>query len=221
MDKIYTFSPSEFAFNYAGCKRCYYDQKVNNIKVSLSFPSIFSKLDILQKNFYHDKSSKVISNDMDPGTIKTDYAKLQKSKILEDNKGRKFQLKGKIDAYIKHKDSYSIIDFKVTDISEKKIETYTTQLLSYALMFTHPDEKSLKLYPINKLGIFCFEPDVMVDYQNAPNFKMSTKYYPIKRDDNKMINFITKVIDLLEGIVPNSEEKCSVCEVRNLVKYKD
>ena len=26
MDKIYTFSPSEFAFNYAGCKRCYYDQ---------------------------------------------------------------------------------------------------------------------------------------------------------------------------------------------------
>jgi len=31
MSKIYTFSPSEFAFNYAGCKRCYYDQKVNKI----------------------------------------------------------------------------------------------------------------------------------------------------------------------------------------------
>jgi len=37
MSKIYTFSPSEFAFNYARCKRCNYDQKVNKIKGSLSF----------------------------------------------------------------------------------------------------------------------------------------------------------------------------------------
>ena len=92
MDKIYTFSPSEFAFNYAGCKRCYYDQKVNKIKVSLPFPSIFSKLDILQKNFYHNKPSALISKNLEEGTIKTDYAKTQKSKIFEDEKGRKYYL---------------------------------------------------------------------------------------------------------------------------------
>ena len=52
MTDIYTFSPSEFAFDHAGCKRCYYEKKVNNIKVSLPFPSIFSKLDKLQKEYY-------------------------------------------------------------------------------------------------------------------------------------------------------------------------
>ena len=83
---IFNFSPSEFAFGYAGCKRCYYDQKVNNIKVSLPFPSVFSKLDILQKNFYHDKSSDLLGGKIAPGVIKTDYSKTQKSKILEETK---------------------------------------------------------------------------------------------------------------------------------------
>ena len=217
MTKIYNFSPSEFAFGYAGCKRCYYDQKVNNVKVSLPFPSIFSKLDILQKNFYHDKSSDLLGGKIAPGVIKTDYSKTQKSKILEDNKGRKFQLKGRIDAYVKHKDSFSIIDFKVTDINEKKIDTYATQLLAYAIMFDQPDEGFLKLNPIKDLGIFCFEPDTMVDHQNVPNFKMKTQFYLIERDDKKMFEFITMVIDMLEGKNPISKEKCSICKVRGII----
>tara|TARA_B100000123_G_scaffold91612_1_gene66576 strand:+ start:3706 stop:4359 length:654 start_codon:yes stop_codon:yes gene_type:complete len=217
LTKIFNFSPSEFAFGYAGCKRCYYDQKVNNIKVSLPFPSVFSKLDILQKNFYHDKSSDLLGGKIASGVIKTDYSRTQKSKILQDNKGRKFQLKGRIDAYVKHKDSFSIIDFKVTDIDEKKIDTYATQLLAYAIMFDQPDEGFLKLNPIIDLGIFCFEPDTMVNHQNVPNFKMKTQFYLIERDDKKMFEFITTVIDMLEGKNPTSKEKCSICKVRGII----
>ncbi len=138
---------------------------------------------------------------------------MQNSKILEDNKGRKFKLKGKIDAYIKHKNSYSIIDFKVTNISEEKIDTYATQLLSYALMFEYPEKENLHLTPIDKLGIFCFEPEMMQDVNNSINFKMATKYYDIKRDDNKMIKIITYIIDLLEGPIPKSDIKCSICSI--------
>ena len=190
---------------------------MNNIKVSLPFPSVFSKLDILQKNFYHDKSSDLLGGKIASGVIKTDYSRTQKSKILQDNKGRKFQLKGRIDAYVKHKDSFSIIDFKVTDIDEKKIDTYATQLLAYAIMFDQPDEGFLKLNPIKDLGIFCFEPDTMVNHQNVPNFKMKTQFYLIERDDKRMFEFITTVIDLLEGKSPTSKEKCSICKVRGII----
>ncbi len=146
MLKNYIFSPSEFAFGYGGCKRCYYDLKVNNLKIQTGFPSIFSKLDLLQKKFYHDKSSEILNSNILPkGIIKTNYSKLQMSEVLQDNKGRKFQLRGKIDAYIKHADCYSIIDFKVTNLDEKKIDLYRTQLLSYALMFEKPNDKSLKI----------------------------------------------------------------------------
>ena len=55
------FSPSEFAFGYSSCKRCYYDLKIDNLRVSTPFPSIFSKLDRLQKEFYHEKSTDILN----------------------------------------------------------------------------------------------------------------------------------------------------------------
>ena len=79
MIKDLIFSPSEFAFGYSACKRCYYDLKIDNLRVSTPFPSIFSKLDRLQKEFYHEKSTNILNANIEPGKIKTDYEKLQKS----------------------------------------------------------------------------------------------------------------------------------------------
>ena len=63
-----------------GCKRCYYDLKKDNLRVSTTFPSIFSKLDKLQKEFYHNKKTDILNANIEPGEIKTDYEKLQKKK---------------------------------------------------------------------------------------------------------------------------------------------
>ena len=208
------FSPSEFAFGYSGCKRCYYDLKKDNLRVSTAFPSIFSKLDKLQKEFYHNKKTDILNANIEPGEIKTDYEKLQKSEVLKDKKGRKFILRGKIDAYIDHESFYSIIDFKVTDIDEKKIELYKTQLLSYAIMFEKPNEKCLKLNPVKNLGIFCFEPEKIQSVNNNPSFKMKTQYYPIQRDDDYLFSFITDIIDFLEKPKPSFDEKCSICNLK-------
>ena len=97
MIKDLIFSPSEFAFGYSACKRCYYDLKIDNLRVSTPFPSIFSKLDRLQKEFYHEKSTDILNANIEPGKIKTDYEKLQKSEVLKDKKNRSFSLRGKID----------------------------------------------------------------------------------------------------------------------------
>tara|TARA_Y100001958_G_C21215459_1_gene540881 strand:+ start:358 stop:1017 length:660 start_codon:yes stop_codon:yes gene_type:complete len=209
------FSPSEFAFGYSGCKRCYYDLKVKDIRINTGFPSIFSRMDSLQKKYYHNKSSAIFnSNSIPKGVIKTDYSKLQTSRILTDNKNRNFQLRGKIDAYIDHEDFFSIIDFKVTNLSEKKIDTYRTQLNSYALMFENPNDKSLKLFPIKKLGIFCFEPNDLIEVGFKPSFEMTTKFYEIKRDDKFFFNFITDIIDFLEGEIPQFSDNCSLCYLK-------
>ena len=214
MAKPYLFSPSEFAFGYSGCKRCYYDLKVNNIRINFGFPTIFSKIDSIQKNFYHNKSSKYLnSNKVPDGIIKTNYAKLHKSEVLYDQKDRAFQLRGKIDAYIDHKDFFSIIDFKVTNINEKKSLTYMTQLNSYAIMFEKPDQNYLKLNPVKNLGIFCFEP-VNLKLESAPALEMSTQYFEIKRNDDLFLKFITDVIDFLEGDIPNLNRDCGLCNLK-------
>ena len=214
MSKPYLFSPSEFAFGYSGCKRCYYDLKVNDVRINFGFPSIFSKIDSIQKKFYHNKSSKYLNTNKVPeGIIKTDYAKLHKSEVLYDHKDRAFQLRGKIDAYIDHKDFFSIIDFKVTNINEKKSLTYMTQLNSYAIMFEKPDQNYLKLNPVKNLGIFCFEPENLI-LKNTPALEMSTQYFEIKRNDDLYLKFITDVIDFLEGDIPSLNNECSLCNLK-------
>ena len=150
---------------------------------------------------------------MPEGIIKTDYAKLHKSEILYDQKDRAFQLRGKIDAYIDHKDFFSIIDFKVTNINEKKSLIYMTQLNSYAIMFEKPDQNYLKLNPVKNLGIFCFEPENL-KLESTPALEMSTKYFEIKRNDDLYLKFITDVIDFLEGDIPGLNNDCSLCNLK-------
>ena len=140
-DKIFNFSASEFAFGFEGCQRCYYDKKVNNIELKTPFPAIFSKIDYIQKHYYHSKSSKLISKDLDEGEIIADYNKKLYSELLYDNKKRPFTITGMIDAYIKHENSFTVVDFKTTKIEEKKIDTYTTQLQSYALMMEKQEKE--------------------------------------------------------------------------------
>ena len=133
--KVFTLSPSEFAFGFEGCKKCYYDKIVNNLKYASFFPPVFSLLDICQKKYYQGKSSKSISENLDEGVVITENSdRIIKSETLYDNKKRPFILRGKLDAYIKHKNFYTVVDFKTSSMSLDKAPMYSAQLHSYALM---------------------------------------------------------------------------------------
>ena len=74
-NNIFNYSAGEFAFGYEGCKKCYYDKKVNNIVLKTSFPGTFSKFDREHKKYYNNKSSKIISSSLDEGVIISNYNK--------------------------------------------------------------------------------------------------------------------------------------------------
>ena len=218
--KIFNFSPSEFAFSFESCKRCFYDKKVNGIELKTFFPAMFSKFDSMQKNYYHSKSSKEISDDLEEGEIISNYNKMLKSEVLYDLKERPFTMTGKIDAYIKHKDTFTVVDFKTTTINENKINTYATQLQSYALMMEKPKEGSLKLTPIKRLGIFCFDPsNISKANDKNCNIHMNTKWFDIPRDDGNLIKYITKIQDTLYSKeIPESGTNCGICNFRKIMK---
>ncbi len=218
--KIFNFSPSEFAFGFESCKRCFYDKKVNGIELKTFFPAMFSKFDSMQKNYYHSKSSKVISDELEEGEIISNYNKMLNSQILYDLKERPFTMSGKIDAYIKHKDTFTIVDFKTTMINENKIGTYATQLQSYALIMEKPREGSLKLTPIKGLGIFCFDPsNISKANDKNCNIHMNTKWFDIPRDDGNLIKYITKIQDVLYSkVIPESSTNCGICNFRKIMK---
>ena len=217
---MFNYSPSEFAFGFESCNKCYFDKKVNGIELKVPFPAIFSKFDSLQKKFYHGKSSKTLTDKLEEGVIVGDFNKMLRSEVLYDLKDRPFTMSGKIDAYIKHKDTFTIVDFKTTMINENKIGTYATQLQSYALMMEKPKEGSLKLTPIKRLGIFCFDPS-NISKANGKNcnIHMNTKWFDIPRDDGNLIKYITKIQDVLYSKeIPESGTNCGICNFRKIMK---
>ena len=212
--KIFTLSPSEFAFGFDGCKKCYFDKMVNNLKYQTFFPPVFSLLDICQKKYYNRKSSKSISSHLEEGTIITENSdKIIKSETLYDNKKRPFVLRGKLDAYIKHKNFFTVVDFKTSNMSLDKAHMYSAQLHSYALMLEKPYDKKNVLMPIKCLGLFCFSPDQVISHNYETNtFKMNARWAEVKRNDKDFFTYVTSVLDLLHGETEATKKpNCPTC----------
>ena len=212
--KVFTLSPSEFAFGFEGCKKCYYDKIVNNLKYASFFPPVFSLLDICQKKYYQGKSSKSISENLDEGVVITENSdRIIKSETLYDNKKRPFILRGKLDAYIKHKNFYTVVDFKTSSMSLDKAPMYSAQLHSYALMLENPSDKEKIISPVKTLGLFCFSPKQVIGHEKGSNsFQMNARWAEVKRDDKGFFSYVTSVLDLLYGeIKAVRNPKCSVC----------
>ena len=93
---------------------------------------------------------KKISEDIPDGEIiDADHLNMSfQSKILKDNKGRSFRIRGKGDALIRFKDNtHGIIDYKTSRFKDKKsgerykfldtgIKEYSLQLHCYDLLFS-------------------------------------------------------------------------------------
>ena len=65
-------------------------------------------------------------------------------------------------------------------------------------MMENPKAASLRLEPVKKLGIFCFEPN-SIKHANTTDCNMvfDTKWFEIKRDDQSLLKYITKIQDIL------------------------
>ena len=129
----YTFAPNNL--NYVTCNRCFYLMHKHKIKIEGGFPAIFNDLDLKLKDFFIEKVTSVISNDLPEGKFyktvtqeerkkrkketKSEFNEMEipaliKSKELNDKNNRKFVLKGKPDLVVKFENDYGILDFKTT-----------------------------------------------------------------------------------------------------------
>jgi len=69
-DKIWKLSPSDFAFLWRECKRCFYLKIVRGFnRPSLPFPKIFTIIASMEKDFFDEKSTSSISLELSPGKV--------------------------------------------------------------------------------------------------------------------------------------------------------
>ena len=216
-----TLSPSSLDYQ-PKCPRCFYLDKVYNIKTKNFPPPVFSRFDVLQKGYFLDKNTSDLTSQLPSGKFFLDGELPGKilSETLEDKKGRKFKLGGIPDLVIKFDNNeFGIIDFKTTKFSADKCDNYKYQLEAYAQIFEHPGKTQTQetpcLTPISHLGILQFDPNKIISSDDfGCNMIMKMDYSPIeKREPDDFYNRITKILDILHSKeIPEISANCADCE---------
>ncbi|EKD85712.1 MAG: hypothetical protein ACD_37C00647G0007 [uncultured bacterium] len=207
---MYKLSPSDFAYLYQDCKFCYVQKIKRGIYLpSMPMPGVFSAINTRLQGNLVGKNLKSLSSNLPDGEV------IAQEKFVESIviPGTSVYLKGKYDLLVRNSDgTHTIIDIKISQPGEDKIDKYKTQLGAYKFALENPKfGESIKL---TKLALLIFYPD-QVSFENetaALDFPHTWLEVPI--DDANFMSFIQEVDSVLSGTEPTVSEKCKWCLYR-------
>lgn len=218
----YKLSPSDFAFLYEGCKRCYYFKVVNDIsQPSIPLPSVFSKIAGLLKDYYNGKHTEGLHANLPPGVVKHGERYVKSKPIRLAGHNATCFISGRFDIVVEFdNNTYGVIDFKTGSPNEKYHGLYSRQLHAYAYALEHPDPGALSLSPISKMGLLYFYPSKI----SQPgiewlSYDAEIHWIEINKDEQGFLSFVGEVLGVLESAEPpKSSSDCLWCGYINKLK---
>ena len=225
MSQLYKLSPSDLTFLWDECKRCFYIKVARGYRrPAIPFPKIFTRIDMLMKNYYLDKLTNVIHPDLPEGKVYKAGEWVESDIIHFSGHQTECYIKGIFDTVLKFTDgSYAVVDFKTTEINDAHIPFYTRQLQAYAYALEHAAPTKLSLKPISHLGLLCFEPRHMdKDDQGRLTYRGQAAWQECPLDELGFLKLIEEVLDVLElPEPPEAGEKCEFCKYRDQARQNN
>ena len=218
----YRLSPSDLAFLYDGCKRCFYQKVVNNIaQPSIPLPSIFSKIASLLKNHYDGKHTSELHVDLPPGSVSHGEKNVRSDIIQLPNHEATCFISGRFDIVVSFDDgSYGVIDFKTSDPTKDSARMYSRQLHAYAYALEHPATRALSLSPVTKLGLLYFYPESVNQLSiERLAYEAEVTWVEVEKDEQGFLKFIDGVLNVLE--LPEPPECSPGCQWCSYVSKLD
>lgn len=217
---MFKLSPSDFAFLWEQCKRCFWIKVVHDIRQpSMPMAGIFKKIEGLQMELYDGKRTEECLQELPPGTIRCGEKWVESEPINFNGIDGACYISGKIDSLIEFDDgSWGILDFKTTDISSEKAGLYSRQLHAYAHSLENPAKTPhlrsapLALSPIKILGLLCFEPSKLTLDGGRHTYEGEAKWIEVPRNEGKFLSFLEETLKLLTAPIPSSTPDCNWCK---------
>lgn len=209
---MYKLSPSDFAYLYEECKLCYCLKVKENIyQPSMPFPGVFSAINTRLQGNLIGKSLNILSPDLPEGEVITQEGWVE-SKVVPDTS---VYIKGKYDLLVKGSDgSHILVDLKISQPVEDKIEKYKTQLSAYKFALENPSYgEPIK---ISRLGLLIFYPDTVTFENGVARLDFPPKWLEITCDDASFLNFVKDIDKLLAGPLPQEDQNCKWCRYRHV-----
>lgn len=224
-NRLFKLSPSDFAFLYEGCKRCFYLKITHNIsQPSMPLPGIFSKIAALLKNHYDGLRTEKLHPALSPGVIKYGEKFVRSKPIEFPDRQSSCYINGRFDIVVKFDDgSYGVIDFKTGSPRKEHSNLYGRQLHAYAYALENPEENALSLSPVTKLGLLYFHPQNTLQKENEVEkllYEADVRWMEINKDQNSFLNFVKEMVKVLElTSLPKPTPDCIWCKYqKNLVE---
>lgn len=210
---MYKLSPSDFKYLYEDCKHCYYQKAKGLIKElpSIGFPGIFTKMNSLLQNAIIGMDLREINSKLPAGKIEVKEGFLKSKPIPPTND---CVISGRFDIASKLNDgTYSVIDFKITDPKEDKIQKFFVQLHAYKFALENPEFGEPK--KVSKMGVVAINPEEISFPGDNVIFKAKPQWFEIAEDMDRFYAFISEVSKLLNGPVPpENPDGCKWCYYR-------
>lgn len=217
--RSWKLSPSDFAFLWDDCKRCFYLKLVRKFdKPSTPFPSVFSKIAGMQKRFFDNQSTQSLVPELPSGTFAFGEKYVKSQVISLPGNSTSCFISGRFDMVARFEDdTYGVLDFKTSEPRESNIEKYRRQLHAYTYALENPAPNSFSLSPVSLLGLLVLDPSKMVSGQSGKGYfiKCELTWIPFERNDEEFRTFIGNVLSVLESPeTPAPSPTCSFCNYR-------
>ena len=208
---MYKLSPSDFKYLWEDCKHCYYQKVKFGITLpSIGMPGVFMKMNSLLQDSIMGMDLRKINPDLPAGKVEVKEGFLRSIVVPPSNK---CYISGRFDFVSKLDDgTYSVIDFKITDPNEDKLQKFSSQLHAYKFALEHPSVG--KPRKVSRMGVVAVTPQSIKFEKGGVVFKSTPKWHEIKEDMDGFFDFVTQVSKLLDGPVPQVSESCLWCRYR-------
>ena len=128
-------------------------------------------------------------------------------------------ISGRFDIISKLDDgTFAIIDFKISDPTEEKVQKFTHQLHAYKFALENPQEGERK--NVSKMGLVIVAPEQIGFKNGFVYFKSTPQWFEIKEDMAGFLNFIGNVNEVLDSEPPQPSPECKWCIYRTYFEPK-
>jgi len=215
-ETIFTLSPSDFAFLWKNCPRCFYRKVAQGIIQPRSImPSIFNRIDQSMKDRLEEVGVvNFVSGAPAAKVFKSDGRVASATyRSHEDRPG--VRIKGVYDTVLAlDEGGYALVDLKTIAVSPKLASTYSTQLHAYAFALENPELPDQVVAPIQQLGLIAFEPQRFTSRDDGSSALVGKNtWVEVPRNDQGFFSFLDQIVDLLAANeAPQPGEYCPLCQ---------
>jgi hypothetical protein len=169
----------------------------------------------MQEKVFRNMNLQEIDKHLPKGKVTRFGQKVKSQSFAINGEKTRWHIEGKYDLLSENEDgTASLIDCKVSKSEDSQSGRYAPQLEAYVFALEHPAVGEPE--KISSMGLLKWNPDHVVgDNPSNYGFGVTQEYEEVARDLDGFYRLMTSCIEMLEGPMPNSGEKCATCKYIN------